>query len=277
MISLKEQIDKEGYLVINDVFSSKEIDDIELKVKSAAKSNIEDGLVNDESNTIKFVKNSKNENFTVLYELLSKPELSSYNWIVLNERIIAIVQKLVDGPICYFGESMAQIGEGVRGFHKDNVGRNDPSHSDWSSNYDVFRLGIYLQDTSEYSGGLQVRNKSHLIASRWKGKPINLRLKKGSIIIWKSTLTHSGNTLLPRLFPSFPYLIPRLTSLLPSWLFREYERDRVAIFITYSALKSVHAENYIEQIKYGRDDWHVFNPTKENKEIAIQRNITLRK
>lgn len=71
-------------------------------------------MANDESNTIKFFKNSKN-----------KPELSSYNWIGLNESIINIVHKLVDGQICYFGKSMTQIAEIARGFLKDNVGRND--------------------------------------------------------------------------------------------------------------------------------------------------------
>ena len=275
MKNLKEQIDKEGYVVIPNVFSSEEIDDIVLRVKSSAKKDIEANLVNDESNTIKYVKNSKKENLVVIFELLSRPDLEKYHWIILNERIVKIVQELIKEPFCYFGESMVQIGEGVRGFHKDNVSRDNANHNDWKSNYDVFRLGVYAQDTASYSGGLQIRKRSHLVASRWIGRPKNLRLKKGDIVVWKLTLTHSGNTLLPSVFPNFPYLLPRLTSMMPRWLFRPYEMSRVALFMTFGASNSKHTNNYIKNIKYGRDDWHPFKPTLNNKKIAAKRKVDI--
>ena len=61
MENLKEQMDKEGYVVIPNIFSSEEIDDIALRVESSAKKNIEAGLANDDSKTIEYAKNSKKE------------------------------------------------------------------------------------------------------------------------------------------------------------------------------------------------------------------------
>jgi len=264
MENLKEQIDKEGYIVIPNVFSSKEIDDIALRVKSS---------LNDENKKI-YIKNSKKENFVVINDFLSMPKLEELDWIVLNERIVNIMKKLINGPLCYFGESSAQIGTGLRGFHKDNVSRDNVDHDDWKSNYDVFRVGLYAQDTESYSGGLQIRKKSHLVASRWSGRPINLRLKKGGIIIWKLTLTHSGNTLIPRFFPNFPYLLPRLASMMPHWLFLPYEMDRVALFFTFGATKSTHTNNYIEYRK-SREDWYPFKQSLNIKKVANERMVDI--
>jgi len=273
--NLKKQVDKEGYVVISSVFSPEEIDDIAERVTESAKKNIESGIANDKSNTVNYVINSKRENFIVIRELLSRPELEEYDGIILNERIVTILHELIQEPFCYFGDSMAHIGYGLRGYHKDNISRNNANHDDWKSNYDVFRMGIYLQDTNSYSGGLQVRMKSHQKVSRWAGRAKNLRLNKGDIVVWKLTLTHSGNTLLPKLFPSFPYLIPRLTSYLPHWLFRPYERSRVALFMTFGASNSIHTKNYIEHVKNNRDDWHKFNPLPSNKKIAAKRKVDL--
>ena len=275
MENLKEQMDKEGYVVIPNIFSSEEIDDIALRVESSAKKNIEAGLANDDSKAIEYVKNSKKENFVVIREFLSRPELEDYDWLILNERIVKIFQALIKKPFCYFGESSAHIGTGNRGFHKDNISRDSANHDDWKSNYDVFRLALYTQDTKSYSGGLQIRKKSHLVSSKWIGRPINIRLKKGDIVVWKLTLTHSGNTLLPRFFPNFPYLLPRLTSMMPHWFFRPYEKSRVALFMTFGASNSKHTNNYIEYIKNGRDDWHPFNPTLNNKKIAAKRKVDI--
>ena len=63
MENLKEQIDKQGYVVVPNVFSSEELDDIAIRVESSAKKNIQAGLANDESNTIRILKNSKKEDY----------------------------------------------------------------------------------------------------------------------------------------------------------------------------------------------------------------------
>ena len=270
MENLKEQIDKEGYVVIPNVFSSEEIDDIASRIKSS----VENNFISDDRKKIQYVKNSKKESFVVLNDFLSRPELEDLDWVVLNERIVSVMQKLINGPLCYFGESSAHIGTGLRGFHKDNVSRDDINHDDWKSNYDVFRLGLYAQDTESYSGGLQIRHKSHLVASRWTGRPKNLRVKKGGIIIWKLTLTHSGNTLLPRFFPSFPYLLPRLASMLPHWFFKPYEMSRIALFMSFGASNSKHTDNYIEYMK-NREDWCPFKQTLNIKKIAAKRKVDI--
>ena len=269
MENYKEKIDKDGYLVIPDVFSSEEIDKIALRIESCK----ENTLISGENKKIQYAQNSNKESFVVLNDLLSRPELEDFDWIALNDRIVNIMQKLINGPLCYFGESSAHIGAGHRGFHKDNISRDNINHDDWKSNYDVFRMGLYAQDTESYSGGLQIRKKSHLKASRWIGWPKTLRVKKGSIIIWKLTLTHSGNTLLPRFFPSFPYLLPRLTSMMPHWFFRPYERSRIALFISYGATNSKHTKNYIEYRKT-REDWYTFEESLKINKVAEKRSYS---
>ena len=269
MENLKDQIDKEGYIVIPDVFSSDEVDEISSRIESSS-----ENALKFKDNKIRYVQNGNQGSFLVMDDLFARSELEDFDWIILNERIVKSMQNLISGPLSFFGESSAHIGTGFRGFHKDNVSRVNINHEDWKSNYDVFRLGFYTQDTESHSGGLQIRTKSHFKASRWSGFPKNLRVKKGGIIIWKLTLTHSGNTLLPRFFPSFPLLLPRLTSIMPLWFFKPYEKNRIAIFISYGVMKSMHTENYIKYRKNDRDDWYQCFQSPKILKLAKNRNVS---
>ena len=76
--------------------------------------------------------------------------------------------------------------------------RSNPNSNEWNSDYDIVRVGIYLQDTSKYSGGLQLRKGSHRSSNRWKGKIFTALAEQGDFLVWKLTTTHSGNTLIPR-------------------------------------------------------------------------------
>ena len=211
---LRQDFDENGYIVIKNAFTEEEID----KIRSATL----ESLANRRAQGKDFTsyKNGSGEAYFGLPELLTVSELAALDYAALHPKITNLVQQLIAGPVCYFGDSTAQIGTGVRGFHKDNVDRNDQKGPDWQSNYDVLRLAIYTQDTYSYSGGMQLRLKSHLSADRFHGKPKNIRLKKGDVLVWKLTMTHSGNTLLPRIYPEFSRILPRVTSHLPSWLFK---------------------------------------------------------
>ena len=231
---LRQQLDENGYIVVKNAFTPNEIDQIRTAVLLALK------VRSDKGASIHSEKTAREGVFYSLPELLSIKELEQFNHIVLEPRITKLINELFNGQACYFGDSVAQIGTGTRGFHKDNVDRDDQSGPDWQSNYDVVRLGIYTQDTHSYSGGMQLRVKSHLVANRFKGRPMNMRIKKGDILIWKLTTTHSGNTLLPKIFPGFSYLLPRMTTYMPKWLFRPYASQRVALFMSFGVYKSQH-------------------------------------
>lgn len=267
-IDLRQTFDENGYVIIRNAFTEEEIDQIRAgTLNSLAKKRTQgDGFISN--------KNAAGNEYFSLPELLSISELADLDYVVLHPKITNIVQQLIGGPVCYFGDSTAQIGTGERGFHKDNVDRNNQNGPDWQSNYDVLRLAIYTQDTHSYSGGMQLRLKSHLSADRFHGKPKNIRLKKGDILLWKLTVTHSGNTLLPRVFPSFSRILPRITTHLPKWFFRPYASERVALFISFGALKSIHTENYRRYLEH-RTDTLPFHPTEANELLAKNRSITL--
>lgn len=265
---LRHTFDEEGYVVIKNFFTHDETDEIRNGVlESFNKRRINGGVYGTE-------KNAKGENFYGLPELLSISELDKFNFVVLHPKIIQLSQILINGPVCYFGDSTAQIGTGTRGYHKDNVDRSDSTGPDWQSNYDVLRIGIYTQDTFSHSGGLQLRLKSHLSANRFYGTPKNIRLKKGDILAWKLTMTHSGNTLLPRIYPNFSYLLPRITSKLPEYFFKPYAAERVALFMTFGNLNSIHTANYKRYLE-SRSDTLSFKPTELSLDTAKLRNISL--
>lgn len=265
---LKQELDENGYVVIKNAFTPDEIEKIRAGVLAALnkRSQSAQGVISEQT--------AREGIFHSLPELLSIPELESFNHVVLEPRIVKLINQLLDGQVCYFGDSVAQVGTGTRGFHKDNVDRSNQNGPDWQSNYDVVRLGIYTQDTHSYSGGMQLRAKSHLTANRFKGRPMNMRLKKGDLLIWKLTTTHSGNTRLPRLFPSFSYLLPRMTTYMPSWLFRPYASQRVALFMSFGALKSEHTKNYHQYLEQ-RTDTFKFDPTDANKQMAEKQGVAL--
>lgn len=269
ILPLRQTFDENGYIVIKNVFTEEEID----KIRSATLV----ALVNRRTQGSGFTcdKNASGDEYFGIPELLSVSELEELDYVALHPKITNLVQQLIAGPVVYFGDSTAQIGTGERGFHKDNVNRNDPKGADWQSNYDVLRLAIYTQDTYSHSGGMQLRIKSHLSANRFEGKPKNIRLKKGDILLWKLTMTHSGNTLLPRIFPDFSRILPRISTYLPRWLFKPYQTERVALFISFGAMKSLHTKNYIRYLECRADTVH-FYPSESQKLLAKKRNIELK-
>lgn len=167
-----------------------------------------------------------------------------------------IKSELKVNKIQFFGDTSIMVGEGERGFHKDNANRMDDSAADWNADYDIVRCGLYLQDTRNFSGGLQLRIGSHHKVSRWRGRIFNFEGKSGDIAYWKLTTTHSGNRRILK-FPRSLNLIPRIASALPSWLFRPYEKERYAIFFTFAAENSKYLEDYVKHLN-DREDTYGF-------------------
>jgi hypothetical protein len=265
---IRRLFDENGYVIIKKAFTEQEIDKFRVAILESL------ALRRTRGEGFKANKTVAGDEYFHLPDLMSIEELADLDNVVLHPTITNLVQQLLAGPVCYFGDSTAQIGTGDRGFHKDNVNRSDPKGPDWQSNYDVLRLAIYTQDTYSYSGGMQVRVGSHLSAKRFFGKPKNIRMKKGDVLVWKLTMSHSGNTLLPRIFPNFSWILPRVTNYLPSWLFRPYEKERVALFMSFGVLESTHTKNYLRYLE-NRTDNFAFYPKELQNQLSLKRNITL--
>jgi hypothetical protein len=189
--------------------------------------------------------------------------------LFLNSRFTKSLRSILNTTdLIYFGDSTIMIGEAQRGFHKDNVHKNQNLEysSDYELDYDLIRVGVYLQDVKNYSGGIQFRQGSHRFSGRWKGRIVNALMDKGDVVVWKLTTSHSGNSLIPRIFPSLK-ILPRITSYLPRFFFRPYQKNRIAIFLTFAAKNSKYLSAYLEDLKR-RSYFRPFQANLVNKSKA---------
>lgn len=177
-------------------------------------------------------------------DLLSSNNLGGCRFI-LDERVVGIVKTVLRAAPCYFGDSSASIDMGAMGFHKDNPDREDARAPDWLSPYTLVRIGLYLQDHAFHSGGLAVRDQSHLAVNRNKGRPLAIPSQPGDLVLWSLRTTHSGYAARLNAFPKVFVPMPVVKVLGSSRFAREHvlrrflrplETDgRLAIFATYGA------------------------------------------
>jgi len=207
-------------------------------------------------------------------DLLSNPLLRDF---VLDERVLAIARKILGHTLVYFGDSNFLLGEKSHGYHKDNADREDPKAPDWQSDYTIIRFGLYLQDHSRHSGGLNVRPRSHNIPNAQEGKNIYLRTRVGDLVVWNLRTSHSGSGRLLRLFPSV-YLDPSHGDRLPGFFFAPLQRDRGALFCTYGADDN-HLRRYLAYLqtrKYMVERWKHSEYTTDLPEAARAKNVIVR-
>jgi hypothetical protein len=110
-----------GYLLIRDVFSKTEVEELRKHV-------------------IELFPNGCGD-------ILSKPFLRE---VLLDDRILDMAQKILGGKPVYFGDSSCVKGKISYGWHKDNADRRDANAPDWQSKYTLIRFGLYLQDHSKH-------------------------------------------------------------------------------------------------------------------------------
>jgi|SRR6266850_960911 len=234
---------KNGFVVAKSVFARGEIDDLRHRLTTAR------ARANSEGATYSIGSSEKVS--IVRGDLLGQLELADVAYLVLDERLVSCVKALIGFKVIYFGDSSFQTGEGLRGFHKDNAHRTDGNGSDWQSEYNVIRVGIYLQDHVVHSGGLKVREKSHRYLSKHRGSALNVSLATGDVAFWKLTVSHSGNNVRIRGLPNL-CLHPRIESMVPQWLRVPEERERIAAFSSFGA-PGIHLDTYIRYLSARED------------------------
>lgn len=266
-----DQFWTDGFLQIRNVFTSEEIANYRNAILSA-------GLDN------------------VTGDLLSYPDLRS---MVVNERLLNAVRKILDTEqLQYFGDSNVTVGS--RGYHKDNVDRTDPNGPDWTQGrYTVVRVGIYLQDHSENSGGLNVRRGSHNAVQDGDYENVYLRSRIGDVVVWCLRTSHSGNGYMRRF--NMDKAVP------PDWLdlnryqgktrlkyklkrtagrqlihlrrlmIKPPQEARLGCFISYGT-GDAHQQRFIECLKtrqYAIDRWAAQNYDDSVWQAAEDANLTL--
>lgn len=101
-------------------------------------------------------------------DLLSNPRLRS---VLTDGRLVAIARKILgQDEVMYAGDSSYTINSGSHNWHKDNTDRDDGNAPDWNGRYTVLRFGVYLQDHTQHSGGLNLRTGSQDNVELMSGK-----------------------------------------------------------------------------------------------------------
>ena len=243
--SKKELFDK-GWTIIKNVFDISEIDNLRIAAKN-------------------FKSNSK----ILDADILSNPD---FGHLIYDKRIIKIAEKLLTGSITYFGEGRLLV-ESINGrkggaFHRDNPDRDDPNGPDWGSNYDVIRIGIYLEDHKNHSEGLGLLSGSNKNQEVGPGRRFvlmeNAPMQKGDILVWQLTTMHVGypkklkffknsNVALARGSKAIQNNIYKLNNTiykyLPSFLTLPHGEERIIVHAVFGKTGSPHTTRYIEYCK----------------------------
>jgi hypothetical protein len=237
----KQRFEKDGYLVVKSVFTAEEIKQLREEAYKQYEIDKQKKLDFQIPNLPTKAKYSKGD-------LLSKELLRH---VLLDDRILSIARKILgNNDLIYFGDSSYQIGTGLRGFHRDNIDRTDLNGPDWQGEYTLIRLGIYLQDHKNYSGGLKIKLSSHINET---GKPIFVDSEVGDVAIWSLKTIHSGNAVRLKLFPNYSINTSGKENLVPSFLKKNEQQERISLFMTF-ALKSKHLDRYINEYTLKRKD-----------------------
>jgi hypothetical protein len=197
--------------------------------------------------------------------------------LLFCDKVLWIVQALLSHRPVYFGDSSVNFGHGYTGWHKDNrvSDRKDGGAPDWQGDYDLIRVGVYLQDCAHHSGGLLVRAGSHLNAPhmpRWAssgGGPAGALMRRlvafrsrfngvarfvdsriGDVVVWTLRTTHAGHAVRVRGMSRL-LLDPRVQPMVPGFLQVPQDGFRVAAFATF-ARPGAHYERYKKYL-LGRD------------------------
>jgi hypothetical protein len=208
-------------------------------------------------------------------DLLANPRLRS---VITDGRMVAVARKLLGtSNLFYGGDSSFTINGTQKGFHKDNADRVDPKAPDWESRYTQLRFGIYCQDHSEHTGGLNLRIGSHDLPNTTAGENLYVKTIPGDLAVWSMRITHSGNGMLLK-DPGAPYPLPTEHDKFAPEDVAEADGDRIAVFVHIGANDS-HANRYCDYTKtrkYLVDAWRKRPYDEETLQAAADTGLFLR-
>jgi len=235
------QFQKDGYLLRKKAFTTEEIQTFRKLVYEQYAEDEKNGLTFSLTKMKSHAKYAKGD-------LLSKRLLHT---ILLDDRVLGLARDVLGSDhLIYFGDSSYQIGTGLRGFHRDSIDRENLDGPDWKSQYTLIRVGIYLQNHKEYSGGLKVKPGTHAKAN---GPTIFVENEIGDIATWSLMLLHSGNAVKLKLFSGLSIDNSSIENRIPSFLKKEEEQERISLFMTF-ATPSAHVDRYIQEYELKRED-----------------------
>ena len=101
-------------------------------------------------------------------DLLANPRLRS---VITDGRMAAVARKLLGtDDLVYSGDSSFTINGTQKGGTRTTPTASTPQAPDWVDRYTQLRFGIYCQDHSEHTGGLNLRVGSHDLCNTSEGE-----------------------------------------------------------------------------------------------------------
>ena len=208
-------------------------------------------------------------------DLLANPRLRH---VLTDGRMVAVARKLLGTQdLFYSGDSSFTINGKQKGWHKDNADRVDPHAPDWDGRYTQLRFGIYCQDHSEHTGGLNLRIGSHNLRNTTEGENLYVKTKPGDLAVWSMRITHSGNGMLLK-DPDAPFPLPNEHDNFSPDEVAQPDGDRIAVFAHIGA-NDKHAKRYSDYTKtrtYLVDAWRKRPYDDEARQAAKDAGLHLR-
>ena len=208
-------------------------------------------------------------------DLLANPRLRD---VITDGRMAAVARKLLGtDDLFYGGDSSFTINGTQKGWHKDNADRVDADAPDWADRYTQLRFGVYCQDHSEHTGGLNLRIGSHDIRNTTEGENLYVKTKPGDLAVWSMRITHSGNGMLLN-DPAAPFPMPNEHDRFKPEEVAEADGDRIALFVHIGA-NDKHAKRYCDYTKtrkYLVDAWRKRPYDDEARQAAKDVGLHLR-
>lgn len=244
----KEELNQNGFLIIRNVFTSEEV--AKLTEYCTSKCSL-----------LSYEKSVPGDVFDV-------PELRT---ILFKKEIINMMREVLQNEVIYFRDSQIHCKPNRRIFHTD--AREDYKNPR-ESVYPIFRLGIFLQDHKNFSGGIKFRTNSHkriisnklalknLITGKGfhndirvyfnNGKIVNARTELGDLVVWNLRTEHSGGAVLPKFNNDLAFL-PKIDQYLPNFLKLPEHEKRMSIFYAFGE-ESKELDDYVDYKKNNIND-----------------------
>ena len=233
----------DGYCLIKDFFTSKQIDELRL-----------------------LVEQNKHKNQDVYLSIAE----SGLGKALLSDEYFNLLKEVLGEDLLYYKDSHLLIDGDKKIPGKFHIDARNDDEDPLTTEYKVWRVGIYLQDHKNFSGGIKMISNSHkkflltsfkkiyyILVNIFKKKQKfslksffpsliynNIASEAGDIIIWNGRTHHCGRFKRLKVFKNLP-LHPFLDRILPNFLFIKENDGRLVVFQNW-CLKDHSSDKYIK-------------------------------
>lgn len=183
-MSFKEIFDKQGYIILKDIFSEEEINKAKKIILEYKKNN-------------KLLSNSSGH---TIVNFINIKDLEYISTLKDNFKLHETLKIIFNGDNYRFC-SHNDIGiNRIVGWHKDKLNgiyekyqKNDIWKKYNNEKHEIVKVLIYLENHSNNDDGLKLVPGSHLVSSINSDKNIKIKSNIGDVIIFDQRITHRGN------------------------------------------------------------------------------------